>query len=342
MRKLPKDRKGKTDIVVNIAHTKYGVITCAANALNWKTSNKKNLVGDDGWDIAWIDAGQGVDKVVREMKSYQRVNHFPGMVELYRKDKLARTIQRMRALCPHEYNFTPCTWYLPQDYELVANYLRQGKGKRCVILKPAGGAQGRGIHLALNPTDLFSSSLESYIVQPYLSNPLIVDGYKFDIRIYVLVTSCDPPRIYIYREGLCRFCTAPYTKPTAENIENSFMHLTNYSINKHNAAFVPNNNNNQQRQTPIDRKDNADESSRENDVDDDDERFASKRSLAWLRHYLQSRGVSYDDVFAEISHLVVKTILSNLKTLRRAMQDCKLGGQNKSPFTCFEVRQYCA
>eukprot|EP00981_Chlorochromonas_danica_P011868 scaffold4337_cov182-Ochromonas_danica.AAC.3 len=335
IRRLPKDRKSKADIVVNIAHTKYGVITCAANVLNWKTSNKKQVIGDGGWDIAWIDAGQGVDRVVREMKSYQRVNHFPGMVELYRKDKLARTIQRMRSLCPHDYNFTPCTWYLPQDYELVANYLRQGKGKRCVILKPAGGAQGRGIHLALNPTDLFSSSLESYIVQPYLANPLIVDGYKFDIRIYVLVTSCDPPRIYIYREGLCRFCTAPYTKPTAENIENSFMHLTNYSINKHNTAFVPNNNNNQQR--PIDRKGNANESSQEEEDDDNDERFASKRSLAWLRHYLQSKGVSYDQVFAEISHLAVKTILSNLRNLRRAMQDCKLGGQNKSPFTCFEL-----
>ena len=32
-----------------------------------------------------------------------------------------------------------------------------------------------------------------------------MDGYKFDLRIYVLVTSCDPLKIFIYKDGLVRF-----------------------------------------------------------------------------------------------------------------------------------------
>lgn len=45
----------------------------------------------------------------------------------------------------------------------------------------------------------------------YISNPLLINGYKFDLRIYVAMTSINPLRIYIYKEGLVRFATDQYT-----------------------------------------------------------------------------------------------------------------------------------
>ena len=62
---------------------------------------------------------------------------------------------------------------------------------------------------------------------------------KFDLRIYVAVTSIEPLRIYVYEEGLTRFATEKYQPPLEKNDdinnrEGKFCHLTNYSINKFN------------------------------------------------------------------------------------------------------------
>jgi len=69
---------------------------------------------------------------------------------------------------------------------------------------------------------------------------LLINGVKFDLRLYVLVTSFDPLRIYIYKEGLTRLATELYKPETSTS--NKFAHLTNYSINKKNEKYVNNEN----------------------------------------------------------------------------------------------------
>jgi len=77
------------------------------------------------------------------------------------------------------------------------------------------------------------------IVSRYIHNPLLVNGYKFDLRIYVLLTSVNPLRIYIYDEGLVRFATETYFIGQPFNT-NKFIHLTNYSVNKESKKFIQN------------------------------------------------------------------------------------------------------
>ena len=70
-----------------------------------------------------------------------------------------------------------------------------------------------------------------------MHRPLLIDGLKFDLRIYVLVAGCSPLRIYLYYEGLGRFATDEYEYPCRDNLDNVYMHLTNYAINKDNPNF---------------------------------------------------------------------------------------------------------
>lgn len=65
---------------------------------------------------------------------------------------------------------------------------------------------------------------------------MLINGHKFDLRIYVVVTSFDPLRIYVYKEGLARFATELYSDKVSK--DNKFIHLTNYSVNKKNDNYV--------------------------------------------------------------------------------------------------------
>ena len=67
------------------------------------------------------------------------------------------------------------------------------------------------------------------VVQRYIENPLLIGGYKFDLRLYVCVPSYRPLAIYLYKDGIARFATEKFS---LESIDDPFRHLTNFSLNK--------------------------------------------------------------------------------------------------------------
>lgn len=73
-----------------------------------------------------------------------------------------------------------------------------------------------------------------------MHKPYLIDGFKFDLRLYVLLAGVNPLRVYVYKEGLARFATVPYESPDPQNLDNLYMHLTNYAINKDSENFVVN------------------------------------------------------------------------------------------------------
>lgn len=115
------------------------------------------------------------------------------------------------------------------------------------IMKPCGKSQGAGIFLinklsklkkwsrearsnVFNPQ--ITSGKESYVISRYITNPLLIGGKKFDLRLYVLVTSFRPLKAYLFKLGFCRFCTVKYDTSVTE-LDNMYVHLTNVSVQKH-------------------------------------------------------------------------------------------------------------
>lgn len=70
-----------------------------------------------------------------------------------------------------------------------------------------------------------------------LAADFLCSGFKFDLRLYVAVTSFEPLRVYLYEEGLARFASVQYSQG-GEELDNHWMHLTNYSVNRKNVDYV--------------------------------------------------------------------------------------------------------
>lgn len=164
----------------------------------------------------------------------QRVNHFPKSTELTRKDRLFQNIEHMQRTKGFDhFNIAPLTFILPREYHKF--FLMARRNKSLWIVKPPASSRGRGIYLVDQPEKV--SSDEVAVVSQYISNPLLINSFKFDVRLYVAVTSFDPLVIYLYEDGLTRFATLPFDN-SATSIVQQCIHLTNYSINKKSSTFV--------------------------------------------------------------------------------------------------------
>jgi hypothetical protein len=129
----------------------------------------------------------------------------------------------MQVHFPSDYSFLPESYVLPGDESAFKTAFSQSPTSQYII-KPDGGSLGAGITIL--------DSLSAYIAKPTLS---IVQKYikswplnnrKFDLRVYVLVASLDPLEIYVYRNGIARFCADTH------ETGGLFSQITNTALNK--------------------------------------------------------------------------------------------------------------
>jgi tubulin monoglycylase TTLL3/8 len=114
------------------------------------------------------------------------------------------------------------------------------------ILKPAGKSRGRGIgcvtsldharkHILAGSHGPFELRRRAWVAQKYIERPLLIRGRKFDIRVWVFVTSVAPLRVWVWQEPYLRFCAEEYT---LDDVSNVFRHLSNHAIAARSASHV--------------------------------------------------------------------------------------------------------
>ncbi|XP_071606630.1 tubulin polyglutamylase TTLL7 isoform X1 [Heliangelus exortis] len=303
-RKARKKKKNGV-ITANVAGTKYEIVRVVIQEMGFVKTRDE----DETANLIWSDSAVQQEKIA-ELQNYQRINHFPGMGEICRKDFLARNMTKMIRSQPQEYSFIPRTWIFPAEYTQFQNYVKELKKKRrqkTFIVKPANGAMGHGISLIRNGEKL--QAQDHLIVQEYLDKPFLMEGYKFDLRVYILVTSCDPLKVFLYHDGLVRMGTEKYHPPSDSNLSQLYMHLTNYSVNKHNEHFER----------------------------DETEDKGSKRSIKWFTEFLETNNLDVSKFWSDISELVVKTLIVAEPHVLHAYRMCRPGQAPGSDSVCFEV-----
>ena len=147
-----------------------------------------------------------------------------------------------------------------------------------------------------------------------MHKPYLIDNLKFDLRVYVLVYGVDPLRIFVFREGLARFATEEYTGPFKNNLDNLYMHLTNYAINKFSENFE------------------ANEDSGEDDT-------GSKRSVTSVLKQIEENennpDITVDKLWAQIDDIAIKTLISVQPHLCHSFRSLQPDDLENS--MCFEI-----
>ena len=116
----------------------------------------------------------------------------------------------------------------------------------------------------------------------------------------MLLYGVNPLRVYIHKEGMARFCTEPYRRPTARNLKNLFMHLTNYAINKHSDAYE----------------------AAEEDSSSCGE-GGHKRSLNAILQILEASGCDSKKIMRLIKDIIVKTLIVGQPYLAHLYKSCQ-------------------
>jgi len=176
---------------------------------------------------------------IRQLKAHQTVNWYPAMPEICIKDLLHKNLFAMQTKFGiEEFPFWPEGYEMPAKWEHFKTLFVDQDGNRTqipYIMKPARNACGKGIRCITHPDELENDyewlKKDNPLAQRYIKNPMLIDGHKITFRIYVLVTSWDPLRLYMYPEGLVRICSEKYTQDL-ESFKSVYTHVTNIAINK--------------------------------------------------------------------------------------------------------------
>ncbi|KAG0424668.1 hypothetical protein HPB47_028129, partial [Ixodes persulcatus] len=237
-----------------------------------------------------------------EVKGFQKVNHFPGSFHLGRKDKLWQNVCRRGGGALRGPSM-PLTFLLPQQLAACKEAWAEEEDPHCWILKPPASARGAGVHVVHKWSQV--PKKQPLIVQRYIRSPYLINGTKFDLRLYALVTSFDPLRVYVARDGLVRFASIRYSQE-CEDFGDRFMHLTNYSINKKSATYASNTS-----------KDDCE---------------GHKWSIKALQKYLEDFGVDFEHLWQQMVDIIVKTLICCEGPINRLTQK-----HTTTRYNCYEL-----
>jgi len=183
----------------------------------------------DNWDACW-HTGMPAPSVFKSMKPGQAVNHIPGNNALTVKSKLYETLYAARERLAGDgqrarFSFFPRSFLMPGDYHTLQREAYHNPDKKWIV-KPKRLSRGRGISVHQDAATVPNDA--KWLAQEYLADAHLYDGFKYVLRCYVLISSVEPLRVYLYKDGFVKLASEPYRHGDYDNL---YAHLTNPDVN---------------------------------------------------------------------------------------------------------------
>ena len=243
-----------------------------------------------------------------DLSKYQKVYQYLSGNFFFQKNILYRQYLSLKKSFIKDFDYMPETFNYPDDKKIIeikfSNYILNLSD--LWLVKPTNKCAGEGIKLFKSLKDI---KYKEFLLTKYITNIDLINGKKYDLRLYILTSGLRPLRIYFYKEGLVRIASEKYSLDI-NNIGNKFMHLTNTDLNKLNKKFVHPKNSS----------------------------FNNENSNMWnlfmYKNYLKNQhNIEWEDIREKIKDIIIKTIITNQQSLIKDNEKKKL--DDKSFYNLF-------
>ncbi len=251
-----------TKILLKEPRTKY-----FTSGLNKDKRNEKkayleiyDIVNTGNWNFLWqsndsVKSDNKIKKYIVNLPNnqwnFQMVNHLPNTKTLIEKANLTETLnkytgEKYKSFYPETHIFVFGDKKKEQDAKLTNLLIEIKKSDELWIVKSSNKRCGQNIlvfdknliplgnYIAQN-----SDEGEKFVIQKYISSPLLYQERKFDLRVMVLAFYDNPEiKVYLHPKIVMRTNSVKYRKKLYYDWDkDKFIHLTNHSIQKYHPNF---------------------------------------------------------------------------------------------------------
>ncbi|KAL0232043.1 hypothetical protein PCE1_003039 [Barthelona sp. PCE] len=207
-------------------------ILSSDRASNWEEVEREGFYN-------WLWTPVGVKKYFPRNNQRQTINHFSSFREICTKDRLFQHLRRFGRMSNRPLSFIPKTFHFTgkrsQGVTEFQDFANNAPESTKWIVKPCRSNCGKGITVHNSVSEVLSSldTAPNWIVQEYISDALLIQSHKFDIRLWVICTDYGEFKVFLYNEGYLRMSSLPYD----DNSLDPAVHLTNHCFQQHLEEF---------------------------------------------------------------------------------------------------------
>ncbi|KAG2443321.1 hypothetical protein HYH02_009387 [Chlamydomonas schloesseri] len=204
----------------------------------------------DSWDLLWSVTAKAA-LAADLLRPHQMLAIVPGLLAVSRKTTLIRSLRDMFG--DAAWGIVPRSYKLPDELDEWGQWVADNPGADTGMWMLKNNKQrGTGLRL-VRTSEAFTACFETvsrpdlppgvrlyrwYLAQQYITRPMLIDGRKFGVRVWVLVSDVAPLRLYMHGRGLVLFSSHRYDAELVGGTDDGGSggpapgHVTNYAQNE--------------------------------------------------------------------------------------------------------------
>ena len=230
-----------------------------------------------------------------KLNKFQKFFNFVGSTIFSEKNSLYKAYKNQKKIFGKEYYYMSETYSYPEEEDFINKKFSNYKPdiNNLWLIKPKNKDSEDSIHFFKS----LENENESFIITNYISNPHLINGKKYTIRFFVLVSGLKPLRIYIYKEGIVNFAKEDFSLNLSK-LNNKYIHLTNNKIKNEFNHKIKN------------------------------KEEGKKLTLTKYLSYLKENDIEYLSLIEKINDIIIKTIISCFEHLLSKLDKYNLNDRN--------------